>query len=108
MWELIRSCLCLDQVPPHPAPKAGSLQAVTQESVQAGFDYLLRKRFHCPSGQLVLVFGHLHSKELLPHVHIELCCPVHAHCPLSCCWAPLTKAWPHIILLLLIEYLFHI
>jgi len=48
-----------------PPAKAGSLQQVTQESVQACFEYL-NKRPHSLSGQSVPVLCHSHGKEVLP------------------------------------------
>jgi len=52
-------------------PKQGHLQQAAQELVQAGFEYLQRRRLHNPSGQSVLVLCHPQSDKVLPHVQLE-------------------------------------
>jgi len=52
--------------------KAGSLQWVTQESVQVSCEYLRTRRLHHLSGQLVPVPCHLQSKVVFPPVRTEL------------------------------------
>jgi len=42
--------------------KAVSLQQVTQKSIQAGFDYLQRRRRHSCSGQPAPALCHSHTK----------------------------------------------
>jgi len=56
---------------------------VTQESVQAGFEYLLRRRFHSLSGQLVPVLCNPQSKEVFSHVSLEL--PMFQFLPTASC-----------------------
>jgi len=57
---------------PTPLLKQGHLQQTAQDLVQAGFEYLQRRRLHSPSGQPVPVLCHPQSKEGLPHVQTEL------------------------------------
>jgi len=73
---------------PTPLPKQGHLQQAAQDLIQTGFEYLQRRRFHNPSGQPVPVLHHPQSKEVLPHVQMELLmlqfvpiapCPVAGH-----------------------------
>lgn len=73
------------------SPKGGSLEQVTQESIQAGLEYLQRRRLHNLSGQHIPVLCYPQSKEALPHVPMELL-TVRTHYPLSCCWAQLERA----------------
>ena len=51
--------------------KAGSLQWVTQESVQVSCEYLRTRRLHHLSGQLVPVPCHLQSKVVFPPVRTD-------------------------------------
>jgi len=53
-------------------PKQGHLQQAAQELVQAGLEYLQRRRFHNLSGQPVPVLHHPQSEEVLPHVQTDL------------------------------------
>ena len=53
-------------------PKQGHLQLVAHNLVQAGFEYLQRRRTYSSSGQPVPVHHHPQSKEVLPHVQAEL------------------------------------
>ena len=47
---------------PTPLPKQGHLEQFAQELVQAGFEYLERRRIHNLSGQPVPVLGHPQSE----------------------------------------------
>jgi len=53
-------------------PKQGHLDQVAQDLVQAGFEYLQRRRLHKPSGQPVPVLCLLQSKKVLPRVQMDL------------------------------------
>ena len=53
-------------------PKQGHLQQAAQDRVQAGLEYLQRRRLHNPSGQPVPVLRHPQREEVLPHVPMEL------------------------------------
>jgi len=53
-------------------PKQGHLQQAAQDLVQAGLDYLQRRRLHNLPGQPVPVLCHLQREEVLPHVQMEL------------------------------------
>ena len=53
-------------------PKQGHLQQAAQELVQAGLEYLQRRRLHNLPGQPVPVLCHPQSEEVLPHVHMQL------------------------------------
>jgi len=57
---------------PTPLPKQGHLEQVAKRLVQAGFEYLQRRRIHNLSGQPVPVFRHPQSEEVFPHVQMEL------------------------------------
>jgi len=57
---------------PTPLPKQGHLQQAAQDLVQAGLEYLQRRRLHNPSGQPGPVLHHPQSEEILPHVQTEL------------------------------------
>ena len=63
--------LCGSSSPP-PLPKQGHLQQAAQDLVQAGLEYLQRRRLHNPSGQPVPVLRHPQREEVLPHVQLEL------------------------------------
>jgi len=52
--------------------KQGHLEQAAQDHVQAGFEYLLRRRIQDPSGQLVPVLYQPQREEVLPHVQTEL------------------------------------
>jgi len=56
---------------PAPLPKQGHLQQAAQDLIQAGFEYLQRRRLH-NSGQPVPVLRHPQREEVLPHVQTEL------------------------------------
>jgi len=60
---------------PTPLPKQGHLQQAAQDLVQAGLEYLQRRRIHNLPGQPVAVLHlhsshHPHSKEVLPQVQM--------------------------------------
>ena len=57
---------------PIPLPKQGHLQQAAQDCVQAGFEYLQRRRLHKLPGQPVPVLCHSQREEVLPHVQREL------------------------------------
>ena len=71
---------------PTPLLKQGHLQQAAQDLVQAGLEYLQRRRLHNLPGQPVPVLRHPQSEEVLPHVQVELpmlqFVPV-APCPVS-------------------------
>jgi len=57
----------------NPPAKAGILGRVTQKSIQVHFEYLQRRRLHrLHSGEFVPVFRHPQSKEVFPHVCMDL------------------------------------
>ena len=51
--------------------KQGHLQQAAQDLVQAGLEYLQRRRFHHLPGQPVPVLRHPQREEVLPHVQTE-------------------------------------
>ena len=57
---------------PTPLPKQGHLEQAAQDLVQAGLEYLQRRRLHKPSGQPVPGLRHPQREEVLPHVQTEL------------------------------------
>jgi len=57
---------------PTPLPKQGHLQQAAQDLVQAGFEYLQRRRLHNLPGQPVPGLRHPQREEVLPHVQTEL------------------------------------
>ena len=67
-------------------PKQGHLQQAAQELVQAGLEYLQRRRLHNLPGQPVPVLRHPQREEVLPHVQTELPVPQFvtiAPCPVT-------------------------
>ena len=56
---------------PTPLPKQGHLQQAAQDLVQAGLEYLQRRRLHNLPGQPVPVLRHPQREEVLPHVQTE-------------------------------------
>ena len=64
-------------------PKQGRLQQAAQDLVQAGLEYLQRRRLHNLPGQPVPLLRHSQSEEVLPHVHPEL--PVPQFVPVAPC-----------------------
>ena len=57
---------------PNPLPKQGHLQQAAQDLVQAGLEYLQRRRLRNLPGQPVPVCRHPQREEVLPHVQMEL------------------------------------
>jgi len=57
---------------PTPLPKQFHLEQAAQNHVQAGFEYLQRRKLHNPSGQPIPVLRHRQNKEVPPHVQMEL------------------------------------
>jgi len=68
---------------PMPMPKQGHLQQAAQQVVQAGLEYVERRRIHNLPGQPVPVLCHPQSKEVLPHVQMEL--PILQFVPIAPC-----------------------
>ena len=66
-----------------PLPKQGHLQEAAQDLVQAGLEYLQRRRLHSPSGQPVPGLRYPQREEVLPHVQLEL--PVLQFVPIAPC-----------------------
>ena len=52
---------------PTPLPKQGHLQQAAQDLVQAGLEYLQRRRLHNLPGQPVPGLRHPQREEVLPH-----------------------------------------
>ena len=67
-------------------PKQGHLQQAAQDLVQAGLEYLQRRRLHSLPGQPGPGLCHPQREEVLPHVQLKLpllqFVPV-AHCPVT-------------------------
>ena len=63
-WELARD-LC-GSPSPTPLPKQGHLQQAAEDLVQAGLEYLQRRRLHQLPGQPVPVLRHPQREEVLP------------------------------------------
>ena len=57
---------------PTPLLKQGHLEQAAQDCVQAGFEYLQRRRLHNLPGQPVPVLRHPQREEVLPHVQTDL------------------------------------
>ena len=53
-------------------PKQGHPEQAVQHLVQAGLEYLQRRRLHSPSGQPVPGLRHPQREEVLPPVQLEL------------------------------------
>jgi len=68
---------------PTPLPKQSHLEQAAQDLVQAGLEYLQRRRLHNSSGQPVPVLHHPQSEEDFPHVQTEL--PVLQFVPFAPC-----------------------
>ena len=66
-----------------PLPKQGHLEQAIEDHVQAGLEYLQRKRLHNLPGQPVPVLRHPQKEEVLPHVQMEL--PMPQFVPISPC-----------------------
>ena len=59
---------------PTPLPKQGHLQQAAEDLVQAGLEYLQRRRLHNLPRQPVPVLHHPQREEVLPHVQTEIPC----------------------------------
>ena len=57
---------------PIPLPKQGRPEQAAEDLVQAGLEYLQRRRFHNLPGQPVPGLPHPQREEVLPHVQLEL------------------------------------
>jgi len=57
---------------PTPLPKQGHLKQAAQDLVQAGLEYLQRRRLHTLPGQPVSGLCHPQREEVLPLVQTEL------------------------------------
>ena len=68
---------------PPPLPKQGHLQQAAEDLVQAGLEYLQRRRLHNLPGQPVPGLRHPRREEVLPHVQTEL--PVPQFVPIAPC-----------------------
>jgi len=68
---------------PTSLPKQGHLQQAAQNHVQAGLEYLQRRRLHNLPGQPVPGLRHSQSEEVLPHIQTEL--PVLQFVPIAPC-----------------------
>jgi len=68
---------------PTPLPKEGRLQQAAEDLVQAGLEYLQRRRLHHLPGQPVPVLHHPQSEEVHPHVQTEL--PMLQFVPIAPC-----------------------
>jgi len=64
-------------------PKQGHLEQAAEDIVQAGLQYLQRRRLHNLSGQPLPVLRHPQREEILPHIQTEL--PVLPFVPISPC-----------------------
>jgi len=56
---------------PTPLRKQGHLQQAAQDLVQAGLEYLQRRRLHNLPGQPVSGLCHPQREEVLPHVQVR-------------------------------------
>ena len=74
--------LCGSSSPTLP-PKQGHLQQAAQDLVQAGLEYLQRRRLHSLPGKPVPGLHHPQREEVLPHVQTEL--PVLQFVPIAPC-----------------------
>jgi len=83
---------------PIPLPKQGDLQQAAQDLVQAGLEYLQRRRLHKVPGQPVPGLRPPQREEVLPHVQTEL--PMLRFVPIAPC--PVAGHYYYISLLLLL------
>ena len=70
-------------------PEQGHLQQAAQDLVQAGLEYIQRRRLQNLPGQSVPGLRHPQREEVLPHVQTEL--PVLQFVPIAPCNASNTK-----------------
>ena len=68
---------------PNLLPKQGQLQQAAQDLVQAGLDYLQRRRLHNLPGQPVPGLHHPQREEVLSRVQMEL--PMFQFVPVAPC-----------------------
>ena len=68
---------------PTPLPKQGHPEQAAQDLVQAGLEYLQRRRLHNLPGQPVPGLRHPQREEVLPHMQLEL--PVLQFVPIAPC-----------------------
>jgi len=68
---------------PTPCPSQGHPEQAAQDRVQAGLEYLQRRRLHSLPGQPGPGLRHLQSEEVLPHVQTEL--PLLQFVPIAPC-----------------------
>ena len=68
---------------PTPLPKQGLLHQAAQDHVQAGLEYLHRRRLHNLPGQHVPVLRYPQNGEVLPQVQTEL--PMLQFVPIAPC-----------------------
>ena len=57
---------------PNPLPKQGHPEQAAQDCIQAGLEYLQRRRLHSPSGQPGPGLRHPQREEVLPRLQLEL------------------------------------
>ena len=66
-----------------PLPKQGHLQQAAEDLVQAGLEYLQRRRLPSPSGQPVPGLRPPQKEEVLPHLQLDL--PLLQFVPIAPC-----------------------
>ena len=66
----------------NPLPKQGHPEQAAQHRIQAGLEYLQRRRLHNLPGQPVPGLCHPQREEVLPHVQLEL--PLLQSVPVKC------------------------
>lgn len=94
----------LEMIQQNHAVKAGSLQEVTQESVQMDFENLQRRRIHSLCDQLILVICHLQNKEIFLHVHNKF--PLFQFASISLCFVIAEKSLVPSIISLKVSFRF--
>jgi len=80
---------------PTPLPKQGHLQQAAQDRIQAGLEYLQRRRIHNLWGACSSAPSPSEGRSSSSCSDGTSCASVCALCPLSCRWAPLKTVWPH-------------
>ena len=74
--EIITECSGLEGTsvghPAQPLPRQGHPEQAAQDCVQAGLEYLQRRRLHNLPGQPVSGLRHPQREEVLPRVQLEL------------------------------------
>ena len=71
-WDLTESQNCRGWKEPPEIIKAGPLQQVAQVGIQAGLEYLQRRRIHDLPGQSYPMLRHHHCEEVPSHIGAEL------------------------------------